>query len=270
MIRSRFCPVSGTICQAQCWQDSRGAKNVELYGAEALMQPGNPWDVDLDNFLQASFERWQKSRYAPGTMMPSLDELRDGEVTSTSGSFIPVCYDPLIKPGNFDIKKESKVMPCACGSIYGNETKAFFREAGFGNYIEADRALGDRCFRDLQGVGAPPLEMYMTLCELGYHWPLLGKTGEMVVGYITLGEDPHCGQVRQWVTDRKTESQGRMTKEELNCKLCFLSDVGKAIKEEQLHAVYKSLFHSWKDSLKDKCRRYNDHHQCPGVKSQQK
>ena len=232
MSDARFCPVPGTLCQAQCWRNSKYSRMMEFYGLDALRDANNAWDVDMEDFVVGSYAHYQATRMQASEYFPSVEDLFRGEVTSRTGLFLPVCYDSKISPQAFGAKDRNMALPCVCGNDYGNETGVFMSEAGFGNWVDKDEHLADLCQRNMDEAKVLPVTDYMVLCELGYHWPVQAD----VDNQMNPGADQRCGEVGKLVARLEAKM---MTPLELNCEICFEERVGQEIMRDQMGKVKK-------------------------------
>lgn len=255
---AQFCPAPRTMCQAQCWRNSVHAKNIALFGLDEISQPGNQWDMDLGPFLTASYNHWQTNRFNQSQPFPSIKDLMEDTVDTTSGSFLPVCYDETVKPMDFLIKNsdQNRALPCVCGDSFGNETAYFFREAGFESWVDKDAHLGDRCQRNMDAGHVSPVENFMNLCNLGFHWPVYMEDHHQIYP----GPDYHCTAMSKMVGQFRADG---LSSHEINCKVCFDSDVGKVIQEQQKGRVDKAHgFAHMTYNMKHGCKKLNKEHPC--------
>ena len=251
--KSRFCPRPGVVCQAQCWRNSPHSKVVELYGINELTSPGSPWDFNFDSYVQESFEHWSDHRARPDHMFPSVDDIFSDAVTDPFGSFLPVCYDEHILPDDF-LGKGDKAIPCTCGDAYGNETALFFKAAGFDNWVAMEKGrkeLGERCMRNMYHAKVEPVEQFMTLCELGSHWPVDGEHRQKMRD----GKDKRCDAMAELVNGLRGKG---VDEEGITCEACFNSEVGRSIQANQRDAVVNGANWFWSagrfyDSMKTGC-----------------
>lgn len=253
MASSQFEPVPGTLCQTQCWRNSKQRKNVELYGLDRVIQPGNDWNVDLEDFVSGSFKHWQDHRFdqEDENLFPTVGEILTLQVTSSSGSFLPVCYSELMPPA-----KMSKVVgdpPCLCGDDRGNETQLFYQEAGFARWTgyEDGRGLAAPCQVLMSKTQIPPVTAYLTLCDNGWHFPLRREIGHE----LQQGADDQCDRVREMQTALLEQGQDTHN---INCRICFDTHVGRMIMKSQKRT---RLAHSW--SFKRACKHYDRNNACP-------
>lgn len=254
--KSRFCPRPGVVCQAQCWRNSPHSKVVELYGVGELTAANSPWDFDFGSYIQESYDHWSDHRGQPDHMFPSVDDLVSDKVTDPFGSFLPVCYDEHIRPDDF-LGKGDKAIPCTCGDAYGNETAIFFKAAGFDNWVELakDRkALGERCMRNMYHAKVEPVEQFMTLCEVGSHWPVEGEHRQKMRD----GKDKRCDAMAQLVKELRGKG---IDEDGVTCEVCFNSDVGKSIQADQRNSVVDGANWFWNkghfhDNMKTGCHQW--------------
>ena len=245
---SRFEPVPGTVCQVQCWRNWKKGKNVELYGLHDLLQVDNDWNVSLRDFVSGSFKHWQDHRFdqQDENLFPTVDELFTTQATSSSGSFLPVCYSELMPPVN--LMKDSTLHdpPCICGNDRGNETSLFYKEAGFDKWVgnKHGRGLAGKCQKKMREKRVPPVTAYLELCEHAWHFPLSGEHG----GRLHQGADEQCDKVR--ALQASLLEQGRET-HDINCRICFSSSVGSLIMKSE-NPIGLHRFSFW-----DACDRYD-------------
>jgi len=253
--KSRFCPRPGVVCQAQCWRNSKNSKVMELYGVGELTRADNPWDFAFGAYLQGSYDHWRDHRGQPDQMFPSVEDLLNDQVTDSFGSYLPVCYDEHIRPGDFLLDGGDKQIPCTCGDAYGNETAMFFKAAGFDNWVALQKdhvALGFRCMFNMWEAGVYPVEQYMTFCELGSHWPV----DEDHHRRIQDGKDKHCGEMAQLVSELRGKG---LDEDEVTCNVCFKSDLGKGIRDGQKRWVWDGPFYDANmifDSMRAGCKSW--------------
>lgn len=254
--KSRFCPRPGVVCQAQCWRNSKHSKVMELYGVKELTSDDSIWNFDFGSFLQDSYDHWQDHRGQPDQMFPSVDDLLNDQVVDPFGSFLPVCYDEHSTPLNFFAYEKS--IPCTCGDRYGNETAMFFKAAGFESWVglQDDRTkLGQECMRNMLDFHVPPVDQFMTFCELGVHWPVHGDNHHQMF----LGRGTHCDDTARLIDE--LEGKG-MDNEGVQCSVCFDSDVGRHIQEDQRDFVrgrswWRILLGiEYRDNMKQNCHSW--------------
>lgn len=235
---ARFCPDPKTLCQAQCWKNTEAAKIVDVFGSDSMMKWGNEWDVTFQDFLKGSYEHWQRFRFEPTPMFPSVNELLNGTVTDRSGSFLPVCLDQVVAPHPLD-EKDNVVIPCTCGDTYANETRIFFEDAGFNHWSKAaddPAAVGYTCAAVMEAARTHPVQEFLTECQLGAHWPLKRHGWDKLKNNpnrdpMDAGLDPYCEDMAQFVL-HWTEDEGK-SEAEINCLACFSDPVGQNIIDEQ-------------------------------------
>ena len=231
---SLFSPQPGVLCQAQCWRNWRRGKNIQLFGLEQFVQPQYQSDLELQGFLNASFMHWQEYRLNQefDVLFPTIDDLIDDKVSSTSGSFLPVCYSEFMAPQNFELRghMNDRALPCICGNSFGNETMTFFREAGFDTWVAAGKGQGlaTACQESMTNLAAPPVQTFLALCQLGWHFPLKTDSHHH---QVQRGKDQHCDAV---AAEAKDIIDGGGSSWDLNCKICYTSKTGEAIKNSQL------------------------------------
>lgn len=119
---SNFSTADGKFCEAKCWQNWSDEKELKLFSLDVLIEKRNQWNIELLEYLKASFDHYKKHGYEGDSINPSVEELYEGRITSTSESFLPVC-DSYLPPQKDVGTRES--MPCQCGNINGKDTAAF-------------------------------------------------------------------------------------------------------------------------------------------------
>ena len=146
MREPRFCLSLDVVCQAQCWRNSLHAKNLDFFDIAELSQPNNPWEINLDSYLQVLYSHWEQFHGEKDPGFPNVTDLLYDQVTDVSGSFLPVCFDGNIMPSDFkDSAGDDRTIPCTCGDDYGNETSLFFHEAGFDKVGRFKRSPREAC-----------------------------------------------------------------------------------------------------------------------------
>ena len=252
-------PEPGTLCQAQCWQNWGQTKQLKMFGLDDLMNDENHWGTNAEEFLTHSYNHWQWSRFRPDIMFPTVDQLREGKSSnSTSGASVPVCYSPQPIQSYNEEHNRDKALPCICGDEMGNETTSFFRETNFQDWvaIEGGKALAEACQTSFQVDKTRPVEAYLAFCHLGWHFPVesdkdsLNSSNEGKHRF-GMGADVMCEQAEQEVQDIIRRG-GSMT--DVNCYLCWLSKIGKTIKDNQRSYVHHgTLDHRNKYNFKKVC-----------------
>ncbi|KAL9011088.1 MAG: hypothetical protein Q9173_004035 [Seirophora scorigena] len=66
-------------CKARCWQNWSGEKELKLYGLDQLVRENNEWDLDIQDFLQASVAHYKANGLGGNALLPSVEELFDGK-----------------------------------------------------------------------------------------------------------------------------------------------------------------------------------------------
>ena len=249
---SQFEPVPGTFCQTQCWRNWKKGNNVELYGLHDLVQPDNDWNLALQDFVSGSFKHWQDHRFdqQDENLFPTVGEILSMQATSSSGSFLPVCYSELMPPVDMQDKDEVHDLPCVCGNDRGNETKLFFKEAGFDNWVgnQDGHGVAVACQREMDNTEIPPVTAYLELCDNGWHFPLDYEHGD-----LQKGADEQCDQVRS--LQASLLEQGHDTRN-INCRICFDTPVGALIMASQKNKIkgdvhrFRNVFSFWRACIK--------------------
>ncbi|KAL8649706.1 MAG: hypothetical protein Q9210_004245 [Variospora velana] len=243
---SSFTPEDGRHCKARCWQNWSGEKELKLFGLDQLVRKNNEWDLDIQDFLQASYAHYKANRLGSGSLLPSVEELFEGKMSSTSGSFLPVCnsYMPF-RPG------QSSGIPAMCGDEYGSESTLFWKETNFAQWIQ-DKTPGDvekqksavyLAKNDMAIARVDPVAYFMNMCNMGWHWPVSWPLPFDTPGFLNRGADPSCAQFKQTIDDWNArraagaqfpENQGV----DLNCDVCYKSPVGDAIRSSQQRWIF--------------------------------
>lgn len=235
MTASEFEPVPGTLCQAQCWRNWRKGKSVELYGLYELLKPSNDWNLNLRDFVSTSFKHWQDHRFdqRDQNLFPTVDEILTVQATSSSGSFLPVCYSELTPPVSLSDNKAVHELPCVCGNNRGNETKLFYKEAGFDKWVanKDGKGVALACQLSMSKKHLPPLLVYLLLCDINWHFPLAYENGSE----LQPGAEDQCDKVRELQTTLRKQGHDDHN---INCRICFDSPVGSLIKQTQQDASY--------------------------------
>ena len=236
MTTSQFEPVPGTLCQAQCWRNWKKGKNVELYGLHDLLKSSNQWNVDLQDFVSASFKHWQDHRFdqTDENLFPTVDEILTMQSTTSSGSFLPVCYSELMPPVNMLDRKVVHELPCVCGNDSGNETELFFKEAGFDHWVanhgQDGRGVAAKCQSEMGNGKLPPVTGYLELCDNGWHYPLAEEKDNQ----LHQGADDQCDKVRELQAALLAKGHDSHN---INCRICFDTSVGSLIKASQALSI---------------------------------
>ncbi|KAL9000474.1 MAG: hypothetical protein Q9188_005674 [Gyalolechia gomerana] len=290
---TRFTPEIGKYCEAKCWQNWNGEKELNLFGLEELVKDNNEWNIDLSNYLQASYDHYKAHGYRHEETFPSVEDLFKGKISSTSGSWLPVCdtHVPHDKSGM------PKGMPCACGDKYGSDTAAFWKESNFDSWV-ADKSPGPKetnqgtiylCRNELANVRTPPVTYFLNMCNAGWHWPYKSESSIWPTDsphafdwpqysgsgdYLIKGADEKCAAFKAKVDDiNSREVNGyAMTEQALNCEMCFLDDLGIYTKENQTPMIenlskHHPYSHNGLDyNFKRACKLYREKYHCdPGL-----
>ncbi|KAL8937961.1 MAG: hypothetical protein Q9216_004147 [Gyalolechia sp. 2 TL-2023] len=292
--RTRFTTAEGRFCETKCWQNWSSERELKLFGLEELVKDDNQWNIDLLGYLKASYDHYKAHGYQGGTINPSIEDLFQGKVTTTSGSFLPVCdtYLPPDKDGSMP-----KGMPCQCGDIYGRDTAAFWKEANFDSWV-ADKSPGPKevhkgtiylCRNELANVRTPPVTYFLNLCNSGWHWPYKWESSVSqwnapgafdfppytgTNDYLIKGADENCenfrGQIRS-INGLEGGVNGLdATEQALNCAMCFMDDLGRHIRENQtpnIQNLDRPLHAYGLDYNFDRaCKLYREKYRCdPGL-----
>ncbi|KAL8966363.1 MAG: hypothetical protein Q9183_003404 [Haloplaca sp. 2 TL-2023] len=265
---TRFVPEPGKQCKAECWQNWDEGDELKLFGAEKLARPDNEWGIELQAYLQASYDHYKRKGFQQSPALPSPDRFFDNKVTTTSGAYLPVCIYNLEN----DVRRGAESgIPCMCGDEYGSETVQFWDAMRFDTWNAArlkDPEVEDKkgppfiCRNDMAIQRVWPVQYYLNLCNMGWHWP----TGHDIhalhrsMDYLLKGEDLDCQNFRTEVNafagDRKA----------LNCHMCFESHTGYRVKKRQVKSMRgigkgpKRLTYNSKRA----CKLFEeDHGECP-------
>ena len=254
-------PEPGIVCQAQCWQNWDQTKQLKMFGLDELRNKDNHWGTNATIFLNQSYSHWQWSRYRSDILFPSVEQLRDNKISdSTSGAAVPVCYSPQPIKSYNKLRNQDKALPCICGDEMGNETISFFRETNFQSWVavKGGKGLAEACQTSFEIGQTWPVQAYLAFCYLGWHFPVhadkhdVNSTngGKHRFGF---GADVLCNQTKQEVQEIISIGGSNM---DVNCHLCWQSDVGKRIKENQRSYVHHStLDHHNKYNFKQACEK---------------
>lgn len=254
-------PEPGVACRAQCWQNWDQTKQLKMFGLNELMNKDNDWGIDAESFLTQSYKHWQWSRYRSDMLFPTVDQLGEkANPDTTSGAAVPVCYSPQPIKSYNKLNNEDKALPCICGDAIGNETTKFFHETNFQSWvaIEGGKGLAEACQTSFEIGQTWPVQAYLAFCNLGWHFPVHADKhdvhstngGKQRFG---LGADVLCNQTRDEAQEIVSIGGSNL---EVNCHLCWQSDVGKRIKESQRHYVrHDSLDHRNHYNFKTACER---------------
>ena len=254
-------PEPGIACQAQCWQNWDQTKQLEMFGLDELMKKDNHWGTNATIFLNQSYSHWQWSRYRSDILFPSVEQLRDNKTSdSTSGAAVPLCYSSQPIKSYNKLRNQDKALPCICGDEMGNETISFFRETNSQSWVavEGKKGLAEACQTSFEIGQTWPVQAYLAFCYLGWHFPVhadkhdVNSTngGKHRFGF---GADVLCNQTKQEVQEIISIGGSNM---DVNCHLCWQSDVGKRIKENQRSYVHHStLDHHNKYNFKQACEK---------------
>ena len=252
-------PEPGIVCQAQCWQNWAQTKQLKMFGLQELMNKDNHWGTNATDFLTQSYKHWQWSRYRSDIMFPTVEQLRTNTTSdSTSGAAVPVCYSPQPIKSYNKLSNQDKALPCICGDEMGNETTKFFHETNFQSWvaIEGGKGLAEACQTSFEIGQTWPVQAYLTFCYLGWHFPVDADKhdvkstngGKHRFGF---GADALCNQTEKEVQEIVSIGGSNL---DVNCHLCWQSDVGTRIKENQRHYVHHStLDHRNKYNFKKAC-----------------
>ncbi|KAI4225446.1 MAG: hypothetical protein L6R40_008359 [Gallowayella cf. fulva] len=214
--RTSFEPEPGRFCEAKCWRNWKGAKTLELFGLDKLVQEHNDWDITVQDFLRASYDHYKNHGLGRGPMLPSV----------------------------------ANGIPCMCGDKYGSETAAFWDVANFASWSAArsDSAQVTThdspeylCGRRMAHEKILPVPYFFNLCRMGVHWPNKYERPRWRNGdnaHLIRGQDVSCeafeGTVDVW---HKGQSIGMMQGPEdpldENCYMCYYSPIGQSIRKEQ-------------------------------------
>lgn len=150
-------------------QNWTGEKELKLFGLDDLVKKDNQWHIDIKDYLLASYNHYEKVGLGGNTMLPTVEELLEDKLSSTSGSFLPVCdsYMPVQAPS-------TNHLPCMCGDENGSETLAFWKETNFQSWVAAHKNGHDEphylCMYDMGKYRVPPVPYFLNMCSLDYRW----------------------------------------------------------------------------------------------------
>lgn len=254
-----FNPEPGTLCRPQCWQNWNWdqTQQLRMFGLDTLMNDDNHWGTNAEEFLTNSYNHWQWSRFSPGIMFPTVDQLREGTTSnSTSGAALPVCHSPQPIVGG-------GALPCVCGDEMGNETISFFRETSFQSWVavEGGKGVAEACQQSFETDRTWPVQAYLAFCYLGWHFPVEAdkhshNSTNKGKHHFAMGADVMCEQAEKEA--REVMERGGSSFD-VNCNLCWLSQTGKTIKENQRSYVHHSTFdHRNKYNFERACEEQMD------------
>ncbi|KAL8816092.1 MAG: hypothetical protein Q9223_004847 [Gallowayella weberi] len=246
--RSSFEPEPGRFCEAKCWRNWKGEKTLKMFGLDELVKKHNDWDLEIQEFLRASYGHYKANGLGQGQMLPSIGTLFEDKLKSTSGSFLPVCDSRLTLGANS--------IPCMCGDEYGSETEAFWNETNFASW-DASRSEGlveksenspaYLCMAKLAEKKVLPVPYFLNLCNIGTHWPFTSehslmddKGNYLVKGRGEISSDAFQGSVDIWHRKPADLWSGQYDALDENCYMCYYSDVGQLLKNEQETKIQRS------------------------------
>ena len=237
----RIEPEPGVLCQSQCWQNWDQSKQLKMFGLNELNNTKD-WGVNASEFITASYHHWQWSRYGPDLLFPTVEQLLGKPYDSTSGVALPVCFSSQPVQDYHLWFNIDKALPCICGDELGNETMHFFQEANFASWVsfESGKGLADACQTSFEIDKTLPVQVFLTYCQFGWHFPVhddehnknATNGGHHKFG---LGRDDMCDDAKKEALEI-VERGGTIT--DVNCHLCWISETGKTIKENQRHYVH--------------------------------
>lgn len=224
------------------------------------MNKDNNWGTDAETFLHQSYNHWQWSQYHSSFTFSTVDQLRENSTSnSTSGAALPVCFPPQPIQSYNKLYNQDTALPCICGDELGNETMAFFKETNFRSWVAGERGKGlaEACQTSFEIDKTWPVQAYIAYCYLRWHFPVHddqhSDNYEVSHGKHRFhwGFDVMCKQVQEEAIEILTTGGSNI---DVNCHLCWQSDVGTAIKNNQRDYVHHSRF--------DRHNKYNFKEAC--------
>ena len=215
-----------------------------------LRNSGSQIGPTVNELLMGSYRNWQRLRFKPNAMLPSVEDLLFDTLNDGSGASLPVCYDPFGSPERIGSQK----IPCTCGSTWSNETALFVKAAQFDKWAlkqpHQKSALGQLCMHITQQNHVPPAEQFIAMCRLNTHWPV-GKEREM-----TPGQDVRCDELTTLAN-----ALGVRPSEEINCKFCDIGDTDgtNSLADSQNRWMDGT---SYRASFEARCRLFHDGYDC--------
>lgn len=240
---TEFEPENGKFCRARCWQDwGDGEGDLKVYGLNEISYDADTWGIEIQAFLKASYDNYKTNgfRYVPE--LPSTDQLFNGEMTPTTGSYLPVCDSYLGLPK----RDPHSGIPCMCGDEYGSETTQFWTAANFDSWAatkvegqwQTEKGPPYLCKSDMSIAQTPPVAYFINMCNLGWRWPTVTDDNDLLMK----GPDSHCEEFKY---------EARVIKDgfnmDFNCHIRFGSSLGKEIQSgsERQRKIIENLY--WTD-----------------------
>ncbi|KAL8812679.1 MAG: hypothetical protein Q9223_007234, partial [Gallowayella weberi] len=197
---SLFEPSEGKFCYARCWQNWNSEKELRMFGLDEIAKPDNDWNIEIKAFLQASYDHYTRNGLSASSAgFPSVEDLFNDRVTSTSGTYLPVCDTSLSHRAGTPDRMSG--IPCMCGDSYGAETTAFWGETKLDSWSEADET-GDPawaktpayiCRNDMAINRESPVDYFLNLCNMGWRWPNKSSPKDRK-GVMAKGRDSLCSE----------------------------------------------------------------------------
>ncbi|KAI9717778.1 MAG: hypothetical protein M1812_004507 [Candelaria pacifica] len=176
--QSRFCPMLGIICQAQCWQNSKNSgESLELYGFNQVNQ--SYWNITQDSVLQESWDNYMLNGHETSPRFYDIqDTLSDPDtafnaINDRPMDFrLPICMSESMSIRYIKSDDENKweSFPCTCGDELSDETADFFEAARINEWIGYEH-LTTYCTEQLSKEGMGPAQFFIAMCELNVQWP---------------------------------------------------------------------------------------------------
>ncbi|KAL8695709.1 MAG: hypothetical protein Q9224_003217 [Gallowayella concinna] len=252
---SIFEPSKGKFCYTRCWQNWNSEKELRMFGLDEITKPDNDWRIEINAFLQASYDHYNTNGLrASSARFPSVQDLFNGNVTSTSGSYLPVCDTQLSHRKGMPDRMSG--IPCMCGDSYGDKTTKFWEEANFDSWT-ATHQTGDKaikkipayvCKNDMAINREPPVTYFLNLCNMGWRWPNK-KDPKDPEGFLLKGADNLCREFKSAVDDFQLK---RSEAPDPNCYMCTINPIGKRVRDRQ----YDTIRNLYRNSPGDASKQY--------------